>query len=121
MKKFFALLLAMIMVLSMVACGGSKKEEAASDDMKGSVAMVMPGLITDEAFNQYTYEGMVRASEELGMKIAYREEVAQDEQLEVIRQFAQQGYETVIGQGGQFGEALKTAAEEFPEDRKSVV
>ena len=115
MKKFFALLLAMIMVLSMVACGGSKKEEAASDDMKGSVAMVMPGLITDEAFNQYTYEGMVRASEELGMKIAYREEVAQDEQLEVIRQFAQQGYETVIGQGGQFGEALKTAAGEFPD------
>jgi len=115
MKKFFALLLAMIMVLSMVACGGSKKEEAANDDMKGSVAMVMPGLITDEAFNQYTYEGMVRASEELGMKIAYREEVAQDEQLEVIRQFAQQGYETVIGQGGQFGEALKTAAGEFPD------
>ena len=115
MKKFFALLLAMIMVLSLVACGGSKKEEAASDDMKGSVAMVMPGLITDEAFNQYTYEGMVRASEEMGMKIAYREEVAQDEQLEVIRQFAQQGYETVIGQGGQFGEALKTAAGEFPD------
>ena len=32
MKKFFALLLAMVMVLSLVACGGSKKEEPKQEE-----------------------------------------------------------------------------------------
>ena len=82
---------------------------------KLKVAMVLPGLKTDEAFNQYTYEGMLRAKEELGIETAFREEVAQDEQLEVIRQFAQLGYDIIIGQGGQFGEALQTVAKEFPD------
>jgi len=89
--------------------------EADTSSEKKSVAMVLPGLKTDEAFNQYTYEGMMRAKDELGIDVAFREEVAQDEQVEVIRQFAQEGFDIVIGQGGQFGEALQTVAKEFPD------
>jgi len=81
---------------------------------KHRVAMVLPGVKTDEAFNQYTYEGMMRAAKELGIETAYKEEVTQDQQLEVIRQFAQLGYDIIIGQGGQFGEALQTVAKEYP-------
>lgn len=51
--------------------------------------MIFSGLITDEAFNQFTYEGMMKAKDELGIKTAYKENVTQDEQLEVLRQFAQ--------------------------------
>ncbi|MCI2058589.1 MAG: BMP family protein [Oscillibacter sp.] len=123
MKRKFSAVFALILAFSLVmtGCGskgasGSAAASGSKDDaMKGSVAMVMPGLITDEAFNQYTYDGMVRASKELGIKTAYREEVSQDEQVEVIRQFAQQGYEIIIGQGGQFGEALQTVAKEYPD------
>jgi len=78
------------------------------------VAMVLPGLKTDEAFNQYTYEGMMRAAKDFNLETAYKEEVKQDEQVEVIRQFAQAGYDIIIGQGGQFGEALQTVAKEYP-------
>ncbi len=81
---------------------------------KHRVAMVLPGEKTDEAFNQYTYEGMMRAAKDFGLETAYKEDVTQDQQLEVIRQFAQQGYDIIIGQGGQFGEALKTVAKEYP-------
>ena len=84
-------------------------------DSKYKVAMALPGLITDEAFNQYTYEGALRACKEFGYEFAYREEVRQDEQIEILRQFAQQGYNIIIGQGGQFGEALQIVAKEFPE------
>lgn len=118
MKKFLALLLALVMALSLAACGkkddGSKQDDNSTDEMAGSVAMVLSGLVTDAAFNQYTYEGMMQAAQEKGIKTAYREEVSQDEQLEVIRQFAQQGYSIVIGQGGQFGDALAQVADEFP-------
>jgi basic membrane protein A and related proteins len=81
---------------------------------KHKVAMVLPGEKTDAAFNQYTYEGMVRAAKDLGIETAYKEDVTQDQQLEVIRQFAQLGYDIIIGQGGQFGEALQTVAKEYP-------
>ena len=97
MKKFISLLLALIMALSLVACGSKGDDGKKDGDMAGSVAMVLPGLVTDKAFNQYTYEGMLKAAAEKGIKTTYKENVAQDEQVEVLRQFAQAGYEIVIG------------------------
>lgn len=123
MKRKLATILAVVMGVTLFIAGSGKmvagRFEAEAAEAKGdkklSVAMVLPGLKTDEAFNQYTYEGMERAKKELGIDTAFREEVTQDEQLEVIRQFAQEGFEIVIGQGGQFGEALQTVAKEFPD------
>ena len=47
MKKFLALLLALVMALSLVACGkkddDSKQDDNSTDEMAGSVAMVRPG------------------------------------------------------------------------------
>ena len=99
--------LALVAALGLTACGGSgsstssnnsSKETAAAESKDGaaseegkSVAMIFSGLITDEAFNQFTYEGMMKAKDELGIKTAYKENVTQDEQLEVLRQFAKQG------------------------------
>ncbi|MEK6256166.1 MAG: BMP family protein, partial [Chloroflexota bacterium] len=122
MKKIkYLTLLLLISAMVLVACQSTPNEPAATEEMEEEaelkVAMVLPGLKTDEAFNQYTYEGMERAGEALGFETAYVEEVAQDEQIEVIRQFAQQGYDIIIGQGGQFGEALQTVAQEFPDQK----
>ena len=137
MKKkimsIMSLTLATVMCLSACSSTGTggtsaaaNKDTAGSDtgsesasEWDNSVAMILPGLITDEAFNQFTYEGMVKAKDELGIKTAYKENVTQDEQVEVLRQFAQQGYQIIIGQGGQFGEAVSIVAEEFP-DRQFI-
>lgn len=117
MKKISIIVLAIVMMFIFVVAGCAPKADnaGAAETKKLKVAMVLPGLKTDEAFNQYTYEGMMRAQKELGIETAFREEVKQDEQVEVIRQFAQQGYNIIIGQGGQFGEALQTVAKEFPD------
>ena len=127
MKKRFKSMLSLTMAAAMLlsACssgGGTTATEAESGGETGgeeqsSVAMILPGLITDEAFNQFTYEGMVQAAEEKGIKTAYKENVTQDEQIEVLRQFAQSGYDIIIGQGGQFGEAVSIVAEEFPDQQ----
>jgi basic membrane lipoprotein Med (substrate-binding protein (PBP1-ABC) superfamily) len=121
-KKCIAALLALTMILAFAGCAKTPETSAAptSPAAEGglgsrSVAMVLPGLKTDEAFNQYTYEGMLRASEEYGMEVVFQEEVTQDAQVEIIRQYAQAGYQIIIGQGGQFGEALATVAKEFPD------
>lgn len=118
MKKMY--LVIGILLMSAIALAACQQASPTTTATEGEaplhrVAMVLPGLKTDEAFNQYTYEGMLRAAKEFNIETAYKEEVAQDQQLEVIRQFAQQGYDIIIGQGGQFGEALQTAAKEFPD------
>lgn len=116
LQMIFGMLLISAIVLG--ACQQAPAPTTAAPASTGpehKVAMVLPGLKTDEAFNQYTYEGMLRAGKEFNYETAYVEEVAQDEQVEVIRQFAQQGYDIIIGQGGQFGEALMTVAKEFPD------
>lgn len=107
----------LISAILVAACAPAAAPTAAPEEAapRLKVAMALPGLKTDEAFNQYTYEGMLRAAEELNLETAYVEEVAQDEQVEVLRQFAEQGYDIIIGQGGQFGEALMTVAKEYPD------
>lgn len=113
------LIIGMVLIFAIIlgACQSAAPTAAPAGEEQASkkVAMVLPGLKTDEAFNQYTYEGMMRAAEEFNFETAFREEVKQDEQIEIIRQFAQQGYDIIIGQGGQFGEALQTVAKEFPD------
>ncbi len=108
----FGLLILLVFSASTIFAAGAKEEV---EGAKKRVAMILPGLKTDEAFNQYTYEGLLKAAEDFGLEIAFVEEVAQHEQIEVLRQFAQQGYDIIIGQGGQFGEALQIVAKEFPE------
>jgi basic membrane protein A len=117
MKKLqliIGILLISAMVLGACAQAPAATTGTGNQATKQKVAMVLPGLKTDEAFNQYTYEGMMRAAKEFNLDTAYKEEVKQDEQVEVIRQFAQQGFDIIIGQGGQFGEALQTVAKEYP-------
>lgn len=118
MKKLM-LVCGILLIMTIVASACQPAPEATTaaeeGEAKVKVAMVLPGLKTDEAFNQYTYEGMMRAAKDHNLETAYVEEVAQDEQVEVIRQFAQQGYNIIIGQGGQFGESLMTVAKEFPD------
>ena len=64
MKKFFAMLLALVMVLGLVACtsinNDAKKDDAQQGDAAKTeykIAMITDyGDITDQSFNQTTYE-----------------------------------------------------------------
>ncbi len=78
-------------------------------------AIVMPGNITDQAWNQTGYEAMKDAEEKLGIETAYIEKVAQPDQLEALSDYARRGYNVVIGHGGEFVDAVERAAERFPD------
>jgi basic membrane protein A len=58
MKKFLAILLALVLVLGLVACGGSN--EPVEEDSSYEIAMITDiGSIDDKSFNQGTWEGVV--------------------------------------------------------------
>ena len=56
------ILLISVMVLS--ACAPAAAPTTTTGGPTHKVAMVLPGEKTDEAFNQYTYEGMMRAAKD---------------------------------------------------------
>jgi basic membrane protein A len=82
---------------------------------KIKLAGVVPGSITDQAFNQVVYEGYVLARDTLGIEMAYTEKVKQADQAEVLEDYARRGYNVVIGAGGEFVEAVKRASKRYPD------
>jgi basic membrane protein A len=86
---------------------------AAAQDFKA--AIVMPGNITDQSWNQTGYEGIMLAKEKLGIEVAFSEKVPQPDQLEAMSDYARRGYNVVIGHGGEFVDAAERAAERNPD------
>ena len=141
MKKFFAVLLALAMVLSLVACGtatdvvteapseateenigGGVTEpaatEAAEDTTALKVAMVTDyGDITDESFNQATYEGAKEWCEANGCEFSYYKPAGDStaERVAMIEKAIEEGYNTIIMPGYAFGEAIAETAGDNPD------
>ncbi|AKG24867.1 BMP family protein [Calothrix sp. 336/3] len=94
------------------------KETTPSSNTSGSnnfkVAIALPGLISDKAWNQSGYEGVQLAKQKLGVEIAHVEKVAQSDQTEVLSDFARRGYNLVFAHGGQFDAAIQQIASQFP-------
>ncbi|MEM7771324.1 MAG: BMP family protein [Cyanobacteria bacterium P01_A01_bin.37] len=92
--------------------------EATSDTPESSVAsiaIVLPGVITDGGWNQLGYEGVKTVADDLGSEFAYVEKVAQADQTEQLGEFARQGYGVVVGHGGQFDAAIEQVSADFPD------
>jgi basic membrane protein A and related proteins len=110
-----ALLVTLALVLA--ACGQDAGSPATSpgegDSADGKrVAVLFPGLVDDESWNQAGFEGLQQAEGE-GVEIAYTENASQDQQVELFRNYAQQGFNVVIGHGGEYMDAALQVAEEF--------
>ena len=78
-------------------------------------AGVLPGSITDQAFNQVVYEGLMAAKEKLGIEVVFSEKVKQADQVSAMSDYARRGYNVVIGAGGEFTAAAKRVARQFPD------
>ena len=79
------------------------------------VAGVLPGSITDQAFNQVVYEGLMAAKEKLGIEVVFSEKVKQADQVSAMSDYARRGYNVVIGAGGEFTAAAERVAKQFPD------
>ena len=119
MKKFLAMILALVMALSLVACG-DKKDDNQTDDNQGDtnettykVAMITDyGDITDQSFNQTTYEACKAFAD--GNKIEFSSfKPAGDntaDRVAMIESAVDQGYNVIVMPGYAFGGAIVEAA-----------
>ena len=126
MKKFLALTLALVMSLSLVACG-SKNEEPKTDDTNGTqveeptegaykIAMITDyGDITDQSFNQTTYEACKAFAEDNSIEFNYFKPVGDNtaDRVAMIEKAVDEGYNVIVMPGYAFGGAIVETAPKF--------
>ncbi len=117
-------LISILFTLFLTSCTGA--QNAASTDAAKTatgafkVAIVLPTATNDGAWSQAGYEGLKLIEKELGAQTAYTDNVADADGEKILRQYAQEGYDFVIGHGGQYIPALEVVAEEFPRTKFAV-
>lgn len=130
MKKMLALLLALVMVLSLAACG--PKNEGKGDDVSNTdVPEVQPvkiGMVTDvggvndQSFNQGAWEGLQElASKNSNFEVHYLESATDADYASNIQNFLDEEYDLIICVGFMLADATKAAAEANPEQNFAIV
>ena len=151
MKKYLALLLVLVMVLSLAACASkpaettdepeqtttepapaeeTKDEEPApaeetkeeetteepADNTEYAVAMITDyGDITDQSFNQTTYEACKAFCEDNGVEFSYFKPAGDNtaDRVAMIEKAVDEGYNVIVMPGYAFGGAIVEAAPEY--------
>ncbi len=102
-----------------VACGGNSGS--------GSSKQIKVGLVTDtgglndKSFNHLAYVGLQNAISKLGIKGDVIESKSGDDYVPNLTNFAQKGYDLVIGNGFLMQPALGTVAAQFPNVHFAIV
>ena len=136
MKKILALVLALCMVFALCACGNtpadgnkpaeeSKAPEAAESSTPAApeapaykVAMITDyGDITDQSFNQTTYEGCKEFCEANGVDFKYYKPTGDStaERVAMVDAAVADGYNVVVMPGYAFGETITQVADLYPD------
>ena len=124
MKKFLAMILALVMALSLVACG-DKKDDNQTDDNQGDtnettykVAMITDyGDITDQSFNQTTYEACKAFADANKIEFSYFKPAGDNtaDRVAMIESAIDEGYNVIVMPGYAFGGAIVETAPNFPD------
>ena len=143
MKKILALLLALVLIVSLAACGGKKEEPKAdtkgetkvtdnadevpdnmtSSDGKYEIAFVTDvGQLKDKSFNQGTYDGVKLYANNHGLSYKYYQpangdKATDDDRYDAMKNACENGAKVIVAAGFMQGGALERAAKDFPDTK----
>ena len=126
MKKILALLLALCMIFALAACGETKPaetkpaEEPAAEAPAADIRVAMItdyGDITDQSFNQTTYEACKEYCEANGLDFKYYKpgSDSNDDRINMIENAIEDGYNVIVTPGYAFAGALVATAPAHPD------
>ena len=117
MKRFISMLLALMMVLSLAACGGNGNTPDA-DTTEYKVAMITDySDITDQSFNQTSYEGCKAYCDPNGIAFNYFKPLQDNdaERIAMVDAAIADGYNIIVLPGFAFGPTIVACAETYPD------
>ena len=121
MKRYLSLFLAIVMVMSLLtACGGDGGEKTPVGDAVAEykVAMITDYCdITDQSFNQTSYEGCAAYCEPNGVELKYFKPLqdADAERIAMVDAAVAEGYNIIVTPGYAFAPTLIATAELYPD------
>lgn len=144
MKKFLSLLLALVLVLGLAACGETTKpaDDKAEEPKEGeetekpeegkepaatgekmelddnSLYLITDkGTIDDKSFNQGSFQGMEQYAKEIGVKANYLKPAGDGDQIykQAIDQAIEKGAKIVVTPGFLFEKAVWAAQKQYPD------
>lgn len=135
MKKLLSLILVAVLALALVACGGDTTSNNTNNnsntntnnsgdntdtdaDSEFMVAMVTDyGDITDQSFNQTTYEACKDFCTANGLEFNYYKPASDsdEDRIASIEKAIDEGYNVIVMPGFAFGPAIKATAGEYPD------
>ena len=126
MKKLLALLLAVLMVVALAACGESSEKkddpttapatDAPAPAVAYSVAMITDyGDITDQSFNQTTYEACKEFCDANGVDFKYYKPASDsdDDRIAMIEKAIDEDFNVIVMPGYAFAPAIAATAPEY--------
>ena len=115
MKKILAMLLVLVMALSLVACGSGNEAQSGGEY---KVAMVTDyGDITDQSFNQTTWEAVTKFGEDNGVEYKYYKPTSNDTagRVAMVELAIAEGYNVIVLPGFAFGATIYEMQDVYPE------
>lgn len=129
LKKLSLIIVVSILVISLVGCGTTSQTndspsndiaEETNDDTR--IALVLAGPISDMGWNASAYEGLMLIQEEYGIEdAAYIESVTQSDMEDVLRNYAELGYDLIYAHGSEFQDAVEAVAKDYPDSMFIIV
>lgn len=114
MKKIIALLLALVMVLPLVACG----KEGGGTEEKMKIGVILPSGRGDLSIGDAVYGAVVDAQKLASFDFDYAEVVNASDPEYFLREFADStDYDLIVVATFTFFDALKTVAPDYPDQK----
>lgn len=108
------LAIALVAGVLLVAGCQSSGDDAPDGAKTFRVALLTPGPISDGGWNASAYDGLQLIKKELGAEVSNVQTGTPSEFVQGFRDYAQQGYDLVIGHGFEFQDPALQVGAEFP-------
>ena len=108
---------ALAILFTGMACGGSETRQAASDSANARifrVALLTPGPVSDQSWNGGAYQGLMRIRDSLGAEVSHVQTKTATDFEENFREYGARGFNLVFGHGFEFQDAARRVAPSFP-------
>jgi basic membrane protein A len=86
----------------------------AGPNRQTSAVLLLSGVITDGGWGQLAYNGLTELKTRYGFKTTYAENIGLAQMDQVARGYSDDGYDLIIGHGGEFSSALLEVAPDYP-------